>query len=259
MKTKLTDIFDQKRIVMIDNLLPCPFCGSFKLRLDIGSWDFRIACKKCRGASGRCNDQKEAETAWIKRNYSWENIPRGLKDHEIRQLVTVIRDAIIPITSELRLRDVVRKVVLPFLEKNNLRYDAQQPIEVLNPFKTQPTIELKDLLPCTFCGSTRIRPHRDQAYHLLRCHECLAELQATSGWTPDPNDSRIAWNRRSYLWNEVPRGLQHDEIEHIANAVHEVTISTCSEQCLEDIVKIAITEFLHSNSLLFLKSDHKEF
>ena len=49
---------------------------------------------------------------------------RGLKDHQIQQLVNAVRDAIKPLTPVQSLRDRVDKATLRYLQENNLRIDG---------------------------------------------------------------------------------------------------------------------------------------
>ena len=55
----------------------------------------------------------------------WRKIPRGLKDHEIQQMVSEIRDATKPMIPHQCLREVIGKAVTGFLAKKKLRFDHE--------------------------------------------------------------------------------------------------------------------------------------
>ncbi|MCK5603099.1 hypothetical protein KAR91_14545 [Candidatus Pacearchaeota archaeon] len=55
---------------------------------------------------------------------SAKNIPVGLKDHEIQEFVNLLRDKLQPLTKVQSLREIIHNVVVPYLEKKDLRVDA---------------------------------------------------------------------------------------------------------------------------------------
>lgn len=51
-------------------------------------------------------------------------VTRGIKDHEISELINSIRDAVTPITSHQCLRELIHKAAIGYLESNGLRIDG---------------------------------------------------------------------------------------------------------------------------------------
>lgn len=51
---------------------------------------------------------------------------KGLKDHEIQELVNAIRDKIQPLTTVQCLREMISSTVCEYLESKNLRIDKER-------------------------------------------------------------------------------------------------------------------------------------
>ncbi len=51
------------------------------------------------------------------------SVAEGLKDHEIQELVNLLRDKIQPLTKVQSLRERIHGIIVPYLERKGLRLD----------------------------------------------------------------------------------------------------------------------------------------